>query len=160
MVNEMGARAEGYKQLDEVIRQWKGEPGGLLPVMQQAQNIIGCVDEEVQNYIAEAMDVPVADIYGIATFYSLFSLEPKGKYAVGLCLGTACYVKGAQLVLDELQKVLGGVPARRQGRRNHSRRQIFHSGYPLHRLLRFGAGHDDQRRGIRAAGTGGHPGHY
>ena len=49
MVNEMGARAEGYKQLDEVIRQWKGEPGGLLPVMQQAQNIIGCVDEEVQN---------------------------------------------------------------------------------------------------------------
>ena len=109
MVNEMGARAEGYKQLDEVIRQWNGEPGGLLPVMQQAQNIIGCVDEEVQNYIAEAMDVPVADIYGIATFYSLFSLEPKGKYAVGLCLGTACYVKGAQLVLDELQKVLGGV---------------------------------------------------
>ena len=104
MVNEMGARAEGYKQLDEVIRQWKGEPGGLLPVMQQAQNIIGCVDEEVQNYIAEAMEVPVTDIYGIATFYSLFSLEPKGKYAVGLCLGTACYVKGAQLVLDELQR--------------------------------------------------------
>ena len=98
MVNEMGARAEGYKQLDEVIRQWKGEPGGLLPVMQQAQNIIGCVDEEVQNYIAEAMEVPVTDIYGIATFYSLFSLEPKGKYAVGLCLGTACYVKGAQAI--------------------------------------------------------------
>lgn len=102
-------RLEGYKQLDDVIRQWKGQPGGLLPVMQQAQDIIGCLDEETQNYIAKAMDVPVADIYGISTFYSLFTLEPKGKYSVGLCLGTACYVKGSQLVLDELQKVLGGV---------------------------------------------------
>ena len=109
MSNETSARAEGYKQLDAVIRQWKGEPGGLLPVMQQAQSIIGCVDEEVQNYISEAMDVPVTDIYGIAPFSSLVTLEPKGKYAVGLCLGTACYVKGSQLVLDALQKVLGGV---------------------------------------------------
>lgn len=109
MVNEKSARAEGFEQLDEVIRQWKGQPGGLLPVMQQAQTIIGCLDEEVQAYIAKEMDVPVTDIYGIATFYSLFTLEPKGKYSVGLCLGTACYVKGSQLVLDELQKVLGGV---------------------------------------------------
>lgn len=109
MASEKSACAEGYKQLDEVIRQWKGQPGGLLPVMQQAQSIIGCLDEEVQNYIAGAMDVPVTDIYGIATFYSLFTLEPKGKNSVGLCLGTACYVKGSQLVLDELQKVLGGV---------------------------------------------------
>ena len=109
MAIDKTARAEGYKKLDEVILQWKGQPGGLLPVMQQAQEIIGCVDEEVQQYISEAMDVPVTDIYGIATFYSLFTLEPKGKYSVGLCLGTACYVKGSQLVLDELQKVLGGV---------------------------------------------------
>ncbi len=109
MANEKSARTEGYKQLDEVIRQWKDKPGGLLPVMQQAQDIIGCVDAEVQQYISDAMNVPVAEIYGIATFYSLFSLEPKGKYAIGLCLGTACYVKGAQLVLDEVQKILGGV---------------------------------------------------
>ncbi|MDR0840348.1 MAG: NAD(P)H-dependent oxidoreductase subunit E [Christensenellaceae bacterium] len=103
------ARAEGYKKLDEVILKWKGQPGGLLPVMQQAQEIIGCVDEEVTNYLAAAMEVSIAEIYGIATFYSLFTLEPKGKYAVGLCLGTACYVKGSQLVLDELQKQLDGV---------------------------------------------------
>lgn len=109
MSTEKSARLEGYKQLDEVIHKWKGQPGGLLPVMQQAQSIIGCLDEEAQNYIAVAMDVPVTDIYGIATFYSLFTLEPKGKYSVGLCLGTACYVKGSQLVLDELQKILGGV---------------------------------------------------
>ena len=109
MLTETSARTEGYKQLDEVICEWKGQPGGLLPVMQQAQSIIGCLDEEVQNYIAGAMEVPLADIYGITTFYSLFTLEPKGKYAVGLCMGTACYVKGSQPVLDELQKVLGGI---------------------------------------------------
>jgi len=100
-------RKELFKQLDEVIAQWKGEGGGLLPVMQAAQEIIGCLDEEVQNYISKAMDVPVTEIYGIATFYALFTLEPKGKYAINMCLGTACYVRGAQKVLDELEKQLG-----------------------------------------------------
>ena len=146
MSNETSARAEGYKQLDAVIRQWKGEPGGLLPVMQQAQSIIGCVDEEVQNYISEAMDVPVTDIYGIATFYSLFTLEPKGKYAVGLCLGTACYVKGSQLVLDALQKVLGGVEVGKTT-------SLYTGRHPLHRLLRPGPGNDDQRRGLWPPGS-------
>lgn len=100
-------RKELFKQLDEVIAQWKGEGGGLLPVMQAAQEIIGCLDEEVQNYISKEMDVPVTEIYGIATFYALFTLEPKGKYAINMCLGTACYVRGAQKVLDELEKQLG-----------------------------------------------------
>ena len=106
MANEKSARAEGYKELDKVIQQWKDAPGGLLPVMQNAQQILGCLDEEVQQYISEAMDVPVSTIYGIATFYSLFTLQPKGKYTIGLCLGTACYVRGSQLVLEELEKEL------------------------------------------------------
>ena len=108
MVNEMGARAEGYKQLDEVIRQWKGEPGGLLPVMQQAQNIIGCVDEEVQNYIAEAMEVPVTDIYGIATFYSLFSLD--ATRCIGCCgLAPAMMINGevyGRLVPEDIPGII------------------------------------------------------
>ena len=106
MANEKGSRAEGFKQLDEVIEQWKEVPGGLLPIMQNAQRILGCLDEEVQTYISKAMHVPVSDIYGIATFYSLFTLQPKGKYTIGLCLGTACYVRGSQLVLEELEKQL------------------------------------------------------
>ena len=105
MANGQGARKELYEQLDKVILQWKDEPGGLLPIMQNAQEILGCVDEEVQHYISEKVGVPVSTIYGVATFYSQFTLQPKGKYAIGLCLGTACYVRGSQLVMDELVTV-------------------------------------------------------
>ena len=107
MVNEKKTRAELFKELDVVIEQWKDEQGGLLPIMQGAQEIIGCVDEEVQNYISKATGIPVSTIYGVATFYSLFTLEASGKYTIGLCLGTACYVRGSQLVFDELSKQLG-----------------------------------------------------
>ncbi len=107
MANENVSRAEGFKQLDETIEQWKEVPGGLLPIMQFAQEHLGCVDEEIQNYISQKLDVPVSTIFGVATFYSLFTLKPKGKYKIGLCLGTACYVRGSQLVLDELEKRLG-----------------------------------------------------
>ncbi len=106
MANANGARKEQFEQLDAVIAQWKDEPGGLLPIMQHAQELLGCLDEEVQAYISEKTGAPVTTIYGIATFYSLFTLEPKGKYAIGMCMGTACYVRGAQNVIDELEKQL------------------------------------------------------
>ncbi len=106
MANENSTRTELFKELDVVIEQWKNVPGGLLPIMQHAQEHIGCVDEEVQNYISARTGEPVSKIYGVATFYSLFTLEPNGKHTIGLCLGTACYVRGAQLVLDELAKQL------------------------------------------------------
>ncbi len=106
MAIEAADRTAQFAELDKVIEQWKDEQGGVLPIMQHAQEIIGCVDEEVQNYISEKTGVPVSTIYGIATFYSLFTLEPKGKYTIGVCLGTACYVKGSQLVIDEISKQL------------------------------------------------------
>ena len=84
-----------------------GVEGGLLPIMQHAQEILGCVDEEVQHYISAATGIPVSTIYGVATFYSQFTLKPRGKYTMGICLGTACYVRGSQQVLDELEKRLG-----------------------------------------------------
>ena len=110
MDNGQGARKELYEQLDKVILQWKDQPGGLLPIMQNAQEIFGCVDEDVQHYISKEVGVPVSTIYGVATFYSQFTLQPKGTYALGLCLGTACYVRGSQLVMDELVKQLGVEP--------------------------------------------------
>ena len=110
MANGQGARKELYEQLDKVILQWKDEPGGLLPIMQNAQEILGCVDEEVQHYISEKVGVPVSTIYGVATFYSQFTLQPKGKYAIGLCLGTACYVKGSGVIFDKLAEKLGIAP--------------------------------------------------
>ena len=99
-----------YAALQQVTDELKNEPGALMPIMQRAQDIFGYLPEDVQNIIAKGLDIPVSDVYGVATFYAQFNLEPKGKYIISVCLGTACYVKGAQLVLDELEKVLG-VPA-------------------------------------------------
>ena len=99
-----------YAALAQVIDELKNEPGALMPIMQRAQDIFGYLPEDVQNIIAKGLDIPVSDVYGVATFYAQFNLEPKGKYIISVCRGTACYVKGAQLVLDKLEEVLG-VPA-------------------------------------------------
>lgn len=77
-----------------------------MPVLHKAQEIFGCLSLEVQKYISKELDIPVSDIYGVATFYSQFTLKPKGKYKIGVCMGTACYVKGSQAILDELVKEL------------------------------------------------------
>lgn len=103
---------EKYEALQNVIDELRNEPGALMPIMQRAQDIFGYLPEEVQNYIAKELDIPVSDIYGVATFYAQFNLEPKGKYIISVCMGTACYVKGSQAVLDKLEEVLG-VPAGR-----------------------------------------------
>ena len=103
---------EKYDALDAAIARHKGEPGALMPVLQEAQNIFGYVPQDVQQIIADGLGTTLAEVYGVATFYAQFSLEPKGQYVVGVCLGTACYVKGSQQVLDKLEEVLG-VPAGR-----------------------------------------------
>ena len=97
---------EKYAALDEVIARHKGEPGALMPVLQEAQNIFGYVPKDVQQLIADGLGTTLAEVYGVATFYAQFSLEPKGQYVVGVCLGTACYVKGSQKVLDKLAEEL------------------------------------------------------
>ena len=97
---------EKFEELQKEIDQWKGKEGPLMPVLHKAQEIFGCLSLEVQKYISKELDIPVSDIYGVATFYSQFTLKPKGKYKIGVCMGTACYVKGSQTILDELVKEL------------------------------------------------------
>ena len=99
--------AEQEKQLMEVIAKYKGKAGATIPVLHEAQGIYGYLPIEVQQMISEGLDVPLAEIYGIVTFYTQFSLNPKGKYEIGVCLGTACYVKGSGDILEELKKKLG-----------------------------------------------------
>lgn len=102
--------AEQKAQLDAIIAEYKGTSGALMPVMQQAQDIYGYLPIEVQQFIAEGLNVPLEQVYGVSTFYAWFNLEPKGQHLIRVCLGTACYVKGSQNVLDELAKQLNIEP--------------------------------------------------
>ena len=95
------------RQLGNIIEGCKKDKSMLMYVMQQAQLIYGYLPYEVQVMIAEGMDVPLEKVYGISTFYSQFTLSPKGKNNISVCLGTACYVKGSKQVLDKVCEVLG-----------------------------------------------------
>jgi len=95
-----------YEKLNALIEEHKGSRDALMPVMQGAQELFGYLPKDVQILIAEGLGIKLSDVYGVATFYSQFTLEPKGKYVISACLGTACYVKGAQKVLETLQKEL------------------------------------------------------
>jgi NADH-quinone oxidoreductase E subunit len=103
----MTEQKEKFAKLQEAIEEHKDQKGALMPVLQAAQDIFGCVPLDAQEYIADALDTTLSEVYGVATFYSQFSLQPKGKYVVGVCLGTACYVRGSQKVLDRVEKELG-----------------------------------------------------
>ena len=101
---------EQKAKLDEVIAACNGDRSQLMHVMQEAQGIYGYLPREVQVMIAEGMDVPLEKVYGVATFYAQFSLSPKGKYDISVCLGTACYVKGAQALTDKICEIPGIEP--------------------------------------------------
>lgn len=94
-------------ELQEIIKQNRGKKGALIHVLHEAQRIYGYLPIEVQKIVAEGMNVPLAEVYGVVTFYAHFSLKPKGQYKVSVCLGTACYVKGADKILEKLKEELG-----------------------------------------------------
>jgi len=98
---------EQEKQLLEVIAQYKDVQGSLMPILQHAQEIYGYLPIEVQTLIAKQTGIPLEKIYGVVTFYSQFSLNPKGKYKISVCLGTACYVKGSGDIYNKLIEKLG-----------------------------------------------------
>ena len=99
--------AEQEKKLHAVIEQYKGMEGNLLPVLQGAQEIYGYLPIEVQKIIAEGLDVSMTEIYGVASFYAQFKLNPDGEVAISVCLGTACYVKGAGELADKVTELVG-----------------------------------------------------
>ena len=105
--NPFNGTPEQEAQLQEVIAAHKHDKSYLMAVMQKAQDIYGYLPMEVQNMIAEGMEVPLEKVFGVATFYAQFSLSQKGQYHIAVCLGTACYVKGSGLIFDAFQKELG-----------------------------------------------------
>jgi NADH-quinone oxidoreductase E subunit len=95
-----------YDKLYELIDKYKSKKGALIPVLHGAQEMFGYLSEEVLEQVAQHLGIPLAEVYGVATFYSFFNLKPKGRHLIGVCLGTACYVRGAQEVVEELKKEL------------------------------------------------------
>lgn len=98
---------EQEEQLQAVIEKHKGQDGALIPVLHEAQDIFGYLPIEVQQKISEGLGVTMAEIYGVVTFYTQFSVNPKGQYKIGVCLGTACYVKGSGDILEKIKEKLG-----------------------------------------------------
>ena len=97
----------GARKIREICDRYTDEKTPLMMILSDIQNEYGYIPLDVQEIVSQKTGISVAEIYGVVTFYSFFSLRPKGKYIIGCCLGTACYVKGAQQVLDELEKELG-----------------------------------------------------
>lgn len=98
---------EQEKQLLAVIEKYRGIPGALMPTLQDAQEIYGYLPVEVQKIIAKGLDVSYEEVYGVATFYSQFALNPKGEVAIAVCLGTACYVKGSAKLVEKITEIIG-----------------------------------------------------
>ena len=101
-----GADKEKYEKLDAFIASLPTTKGELIRVLHTAQGLFGYLPKEVQVYVAKKLNVPVSKVYGVVSFYSFFTMKPKGEYDISVCLGTACYVRGADAVLTELTKKL------------------------------------------------------
>lgn len=98
------------EELKCFIEEQKKKPGPLMPVMQKAQSLFGALTFDVQEQIADQLGIPMSDVYGVATFYSQFALEPKGKHIISVCMGTACYVRNIDKIMAELVEDLGIQP--------------------------------------------------
>ena len=97
-------------KIEEICRRYTNEKTPLMMILSDIQNEYGYIPLEVQEIVSRETGIPVAEIYGVVTFYSFFSLTPKGRFVIGCCLGTACYVKGAQQVIDKFSEELGIKP--------------------------------------------------
>ncbi len=102
-----GCVDEKEQKLQEIIAKYKDTRGALIPVLHEAQEVYGYLPLNVQKKIAEGLKVSLSEVYGVVTFYAQFSLKPKGKYKINICMGTACYVKGSGQILDKFKEKLG-----------------------------------------------------
>jgi NADP-reducing hydrogenase subunit HndA len=99
-------RQKDIDKIKEICDFFNNDPGELINVLHKTQHTFGYLPAEIQEVVAEQLKVPVAKVYGVVTFYSFFSMVPKGKYPISVCMGTACYVRGAEKVLDEFKRIL------------------------------------------------------
>lgn len=104
---DMEKNKEKIQEFKTFIHEHEDKPGALMPVLQEAQEVFGYLPVEILEIISKGLSIPMAEVYGVVTFYSQFSLIPKGEYTIGICLGTACYVRGSKDLLEETEEILG-----------------------------------------------------
>jgi NADH-quinone oxidoreductase subunit E/NADP-reducing hydrogenase subunit HndA len=104
---EVAMDREQMEQIESIIARYKDKPGGLIPVLHEVQKILGYLPRWAQEKISLALDIPLSEVNSIISFYSLFSEKPKGEYCIGVCKGTACYVRESEKILKKLEQVLG-----------------------------------------------------
>ena len=95
-----------YLKIDAIVARYKDKPGSLIPVLQQAQEVCGYLPHAVQRYVARGLNMSPSVVFGVATFYSFFTLVPRGKHVIRVCLGTACYVKRSEEILEKIKDEL------------------------------------------------------
>jgi NADH:ubiquinone oxidoreductase subunit E len=99
-------QTEAKARIDEILATYRTRRGGLIPVLQQVQEILGFLPVTVQNYIAQGLEIPFSDVFGVVTFYSFFTMVPRGRHTIRVCLGTACFVKGSAVLLENVEEHL------------------------------------------------------
>lgn len=106
MAKQVMTNEERFEKLQTAIDSYKDSKGALMPILHEAQHLFGAVPLDVQKVISKNLNIPLAEIYGVVTFYSQFTLEPNGEFVIGVCMGTACYVKNAKPILDRISREL------------------------------------------------------
>jgi len=112
--------SEQWSRVDAIIQKYKDKPGALIPVLEEVQEITGYLPEAVQRRVAFGLSLPLSQVYGVVTFYSFFTMVPRGDHEIKICLGTACHVRGGQRILKEVEKELCIVPGECTEDRNFS----------------------------------------
>jgi len=101
---------EQWKDVDDVIKKFRDKPGALIPVLEEIQGITGYLPKSVQRRVASGLNLPLSQVYGVTTFYSFFTMKPRGKHQIRVCLGTACHVRGAKRNMEHLMQALSLKP--------------------------------------------------
>ena len=113
-------KEEEVTVIDHIISNYKNKEGALIPVLQEIQEKVGFLPVEAQRKVAKELDIPEKDVYGVVTFYSFFTMIPRGRNNIRVCMGTACFVKGAKRIVDKIEKELGIEPGQTTPDRNYS----------------------------------------
>jgi len=121
---EQEFKAEELSRVDAIIERYRSKPGSLIPVLEDVQEILGYLPKSVQRKIALGLGIPFSEVYGVVTFYSFFTMVPRGRHTVKCCLGTACYVRGGKKILEKLSTTLGIDPGETTADRPFSLRTV------------------------------------